>query len=407
MSWDYVTLDMLGDVSRGKSKHRPRNDASLFGGQYPFIQTADVKSADFYINDYTETYNEKGLAQSKLWKSGTLCITIAANIADTAILGIDACFPDSIMGFVPYDGVSDVRFVKYSFDLLQKNMKQISQGTAQDNLSWEKLSTFKFPAPHIDIQRKIADYLSAYDDLIENNQKQIKLLEEAAQRLYKEWFVDLRFPGHEQTKIVDGVPENWSVQLLSQVFSYVRGKSYSSSDIVDDRQAGISLINLNSIKPFGGYKRNAEKRYLGKVNDNQFVNAGDVLMGVTDMTQERRLVGHVALVPNLRKQATFSMDLIKLEPFTVPKYYLYASLRYGGYSNRIAQLANGVNVLHLKPESIMNLKMPIPQISILKKFDEVFASYQKKIEILENQMSLASEARDRLLPKLMNGEIEL
>ncbi len=407
MSWDYVTLDMLGDVSRGKSKHRPRNDASLFGGQYPFIQTADVKSADFYINDYTETYNEKGLAQSKLWKSGTLCITIAANIADTAILGIDACFPDSIMGFVPYDGVSDVRFVKYSFDLLQKNMKQISQGTAQDNLSWEKLSTFKFPAPHIDIQRKIADYLSAYDDLIENNQKQIKLLEEAAQRLYKEWFVDLRFPGHEQTKIVDGVPENWSVQLLSQVFSYVRGKSYSSSDIVDDRQAGISLINLNSIKPFGGYKRNAEKRYLGKVNDNQFVNAGDVLMGVTDMTQERRLVGHVALVPNLSKQATFSMDLIKLEPFTVPKYYLYASLRYGGYSNRIAQLANGVNVLHLKPESIMNLKMPIPQISILKKFDEAFASYQKKIEILENQMSLASEARDRLLPKLMNGEIEL
>ena len=280
-------------------------------------------------------------------------------------------------------------------------------GSSQKALTITSLNQIECPMPKTDIQLKIVEILSVYDDLIENNQKQIKLLEEAAQRLYKEWFVDLRFPGHEQTKIVDGVPENWSVQLLSQVFSYVRGKSYSSSDIVDDRQAGISLINLNSIKPFGGYKRNAEKRYLGKVNDNQFVNAGDVLMGVTDMTQERRLVGHVALVPNLRKQATFSMDLIKLEPFTVPKYYLYASLRYGGYSNRIAQLANGVNVLHLKPESIMNLKMPIPQISILKKFDEVFASYQKKIEILENQMSLASEARNRLLPKLMNGEIEL
>lgn len=280
-------------------------------------------------------------------------------------------------------------------------------GSSQKALTITSLNQIECPMPKTDIQLKIVEILSVYDNLIENNQKQIKLLEEAAQRLYKEWFVDLRFPGHEQTKIVDGVPENWSVQLLSQVFSYVRGKSYSSSDIVDDRQAGISLINLNSIKPFGGYKRNAEKRYLGKVNDNQFVNAGDVLMGVTDMTQERRLVGHVALVPNLSKQATFSMDLIKLEPFAVPKYYLYASLRYGGYSNRIAQLANGVNVLHLKPESIMNLKMPIPQISILKKFDEVFASYQKKIEILENQMSLASEARDRLLPKLMNGEIEL
>ena len=97
MKWESVTLDKLGKVSRGKSKHRPRNDASLFGGEYPFIQTADVKAAPFYITKYSETYNEKGLSQSKLWHKGTLCITIAANIADTAILDIDACFPDSVM----------------------------------------------------------------------------------------------------------------------------------------------------------------------------------------------------------------------------------------------------------------------------------------------------------------------
>lgn len=147
MSWEYVTLDILGEVSRGRSKHRPRNDASLFGGKYPFIQTADVKGAPFYITSYSDTYNEKGLAQSKLWKKGTLCITIAANIADTAILDIDACFPDSVMGFIPYKGISDVRFVKYSFDMLQQDMQQISQGTAQDNLSWKKLSTIRFPKP--------------------------------------------------------------------------------------------------------------------------------------------------------------------------------------------------------------------------------------------------------------------
>ena len=101
MNWEEKCLDELGTISRGKSKPRPRNDPALYGGVYPFIQTADVKNANFYITEYSQTYNEKGLSQSKLWEKGTLCITIAANIADTGILGIDACFPDSIMGFVP------------------------------------------------------------------------------------------------------------------------------------------------------------------------------------------------------------------------------------------------------------------------------------------------------------------
>ena len=184
MKWEYKTLDELGEVSRGRSKHRPRNDPALFGGKYPFVQTADVKNANLYLTQYTDTYNEKGLEQSKLWHPGTLCITIAANIADTAILGIDACFPDSVMGFIPYEGVSNVKYVKYAFDMLQRDFKQISQGTAQDNLSWQKLSTIRFPAPPIEIQDRIVNIASAYDDLIENNQKQIKLLEEAAQRLY-------------------------------------------------------------------------------------------------------------------------------------------------------------------------------------------------------------------------------
>lgn len=217
MSWDYVALDKLGTVSRGRSKHRPRNDKSLFGGKYPFIQTADVKLAGLYLTKYSETYNEQGLNQSKLWPSGTLCITIAANIADTAILGLDACFPDSIIGFIPYENKANVKFVKYAFDILQRDCKNISQGTAQDNLSWEKLSTIKFPAPSIEIQNKIVEKLSCYDDLIENNQKQITLLEEAAQRLYKEWFIDLHFPGYEDVKIVDGVPEGWKKGTLNDL----------------------------------------------------------------------------------------------------------------------------------------------------------------------------------------------
>ena len=123
--WSYRKLDELGYVGRGKSRHRPRNEPSLYGGDYPFIQTADVKSAEFYIKNYSQTYNEKGLAQSKLWKPGTLCITIAANIAETAILGMPACFPDSIVGFIADPEKADVRFVKYYINTIKFKMQNI------------------------------------------------------------------------------------------------------------------------------------------------------------------------------------------------------------------------------------------------------------------------------------------
>ena len=145
--WEKRKLNDLGYVGRGKSKHRPRNAPILYGGKYPFVQTGDIKESNLYLRNYSQTYSEKGLAQSKLWKQGTLCITIAANIAETAILGINACFPDSIVGFVPDHDKCDVRFVKYYIDFIKLQMQNISKGTTQDNLSVEKLLSFDFLIP--------------------------------------------------------------------------------------------------------------------------------------------------------------------------------------------------------------------------------------------------------------------
>ena len=136
MSWTPKRLDELGSVSRGRSRHRPRDAAHLYGGPHPFIQTGDVKHAGLYITGFSQTYTEAGLQQSRLWPIGTLCITIAANIADTAILGIDACFPDSVIGFIADPTQSDARFVKYLFDATIKvRAQQFSKGATQDNLS--------------------------------------------------------------------------------------------------------------------------------------------------------------------------------------------------------------------------------------------------------------------------------
>lgn len=227
-------------------------------------------------------------------------------------------------------------------------------------------------------------------------------MEESAQRLYKEWFVDLRFPGHENTKIVDGAPEGWEKKCLGDIFTFVRGKSYTSKELSD---AGTIMVNLKNVQPFGGYKRGAEKHITGTFKEEQLLQKGDLVMGVTDMTQERRLVGQVALIPNLDQIATFSMDLIKIIPYKIPKIFLYCTMRYGGISDRISPLANGVNVLHLKPEAMMDIEMIVPNLDTINKFSTLINKQIDKLLSLQNQTILLTEARDRLLPKLMSGEI--
>ena len=285
-----------------------------------------------------------------------------------------------------------------------QSMQNIAIGSAQKALTISALKDLSLIVPPIDIQHRIATILSRYDSLIENYQKQIKLLEEAAQRLYKEWFVDLHFPGHENVKIVDGVPEGWEKKTLGELFSYVRGKSYSSNEISDE---GCIMVNLKNIQAFGGYKRDAEKRFIGKYKPEQTLQKGDLVMGVTDMTQERRLVGHVALIPDFNEPATFSMDLIKIIPYSVPIIYLYCAMRYGGISKQISPLANGVNVLHLKPDTILGTMMVVPRKDLIERFCPFVEEMTNKILKNQSQVRLLTEARDRLLPKLMSGEIEI
>ena len=380
MKWEYKTLDQLGTVSRGKSKHRPRNDPKLFGGKYPFIQTADVKNADYYITKYSDTYNESGLAQSKLWDKGTLCITIAANIADTGVLAFPACFPDSIMGFVPFEGVANTRFIKYCFDRLQRDCKQISQGTAQDNLSWEKLSTIKFCIPEYKEQCRIADILSAYDDLIENNQKQIKLLEEAAQRLYKEWFVNLRFPGHENAEIVDGVPEGWHRGTVGQIAEFKRGRTITKAQV----KGGNVPVVAGGLEP--AYYHNVANTKAPVITISASgANAGFVRLYGVDV-----FASDCSFVDGLGTENLF---------------FVYEFLKESKVS--IDQLQKGSAQPHVYAKDINAMKITIPEKEYLERFDRYAKVYFNKIKTLQGQNERLKTARDLLFPKLMSGEVEV
>ena len=154
--WQDLTLkEVCLDYGRGKSKHRPRNDPILYDGEYPFIQTGDVRRSDHLITTFSATYNEKGLAQSKLWPKGTICITIAANIAETGVLDFDACFPDSIIGLVVDPRRASNAYVEFLLQSVKTVLKAKGKGSAQDNINLGTLEKERFPFPPVQIQHEI------------------------------------------------------------------------------------------------------------------------------------------------------------------------------------------------------------------------------------------------------------
>ena len=191
--WEWCRLPEIGELSRGKSKHRPRNDATLYkDGKYPLVQTGDVARAGTFITTYTALYNDVGLAQSRMWEKGTLCITIAANIADTGILSFDACFPDSVVGFQPFVPELDVEFFKWYIDISKKNLEKYAPATAQKNINIDILSSLIVPLPPKNelkkITRKTKNILALCDslshELFQSKQYAAQLMESVLQEAF-------------------------------------------------------------------------------------------------------------------------------------------------------------------------------------------------------------------------------
>ena len=192
MNDDYLMkpLGELGVLDRGRSRHRPRYAPHLYGGRYPFMQTGDIKSSGGKVTAFTQTYSEAGLAQSRLWEAGTLCITIAANIAETAILAFPSCFPDSVVGFIGNPSLVDTRYVEYTFRHLRSQIQGDASGSVQDNINLEYLRSHQIPVYSQATQKAIAHILGTLDDKIQLNRKTNETLEAMAKALFKSWFVD-------------------------------------------------------------------------------------------------------------------------------------------------------------------------------------------------------------------------
>jgi len=379
-TWNVSSLARLGDLARGKSKHRPRNDPKLFGGAYPFIQTSDIKHANYYVNSYSETYNEAGLAQSKLWPKGTLCVTIAANIAESALLRFPACFPDSVVGFIENPEKSDVRFIKFALDYYKKRYQQRSQGAAQDNLSLEKIESLKLRVPRVQIQRKIANVISAYDELIGNNEKRIKILEEIAQRLYTEWFVKFKFPGHEKIKTVDGIPEGWDKGKFGDIVQVKKGKNITKETIIE---GNIPVV-------------------AGGIEPAYFHNQANVEGPVVTISASGANAGYM----NLSYSDIWASDCSYINAAATP-FVFYCYLLLKTKDQQIDNLKKGSAQPHVYPKDLMDLKVTIAPENLVEKFEEKIEQIFGLINNLKKQNFNLSEIRDLLIPQLVTGRREL
>ena len=182
-----ATLSDLGEFGRGVSKHRPRNDIKLLGGKYPLIQTGDIANAGLYITSYSNTYSELGLRQSKMWDKGTLCITIAANIAKTAILEFDACFPDSVVGFIANERTNNI-FIHYWFSFFQAILESQAPESAQKNINLKILSELKVIVPEKRKQDEFASFVKLIDKLKATLQQSIDEAQTLFDSLMQEYF---------------------------------------------------------------------------------------------------------------------------------------------------------------------------------------------------------------------------
>ena len=406
MSWQESPLGVIADTQLGKMLDAKKNE----GEYHPYLGNDNVQWDGINLSEVKEMrFKDSELLKFAL-KPGDLLVCEGGDPGRCAIWNSEEemYYQKALHRVRAHEDVLDNRFLYYflvHIGSTQEIRQYYTGGATIKHLPAAALNRVKVRYPDLATQRRIADALSAYDELIENNRRQIKLLEEAAQRLYKEWFVDLKFPGHETNSIHNGLPEGWRRSGLLELADYVRGKSYTTNDLVDSGK--MRLANLNNVAAYGGWSFGAEKPYAGAFKQEQIVSCGDVVMAVTDMTKERRLVGHVARVPMQADGFLISMDLLKLVPRSTESDYLYAALRFSGVAEMVAMLANGTNVLHLRPDALSRVELTQPPRELQERFSAVVRPLFESGECLERQISAAREARDRLLPKLMSGEIEV
>lgn len=359
MKWEIAKLGKIAIIRTGKLD----SNAAVIGGRYPFF-TCDPNTLSIDV-----------------WAYDTEAVLLAGNNASgnyTAkyYKGKFNAYQRTYIIESANEEELNIRYLYYALNQQLRLLKTMSSGSTTKFLTIRMLDNLDIPLIGINIQTQIVNILSAYDDLIENNQKQIKLLEEAAQRLYKEWFVDLRFPGHENTKIVDGVPEGWSRGLLKELISVNYGKDHKKAP--DD--GNIPVYGS------GGLMRKCNK---------------SLFSGEAVLIPRKGSLNNIMYVDETFWTVDTMFYATMKQPHTAIFVYFFVKA-FDMYSMNI-----GAAVPSMTTKILDAMDVVIPDKETLEKFDKLTKTYFNKIKTLQGQNERLKIARDLLLPKLMSGEVEV
>ncbi len=387
MMWERVKLADVSDSCLGKMLDQRKNK----GIYKPYLANVNVRWGAFDLDNLQEMKFEDDEDERYGIKYGDLIICEGGEPGRCAIWKeqLPNMKIQKALHRLRVNEEMDYRYVYYWFLLAGKQgaLKQYYTGATIMHMPGQKLKEVVIDKPPLDIQRKIGDYLEAFDDLIENNQKQIKLLEEAAQRLYKEWFVDLRFPGYEDVEIVDGVPEGWKEEKLIDIANVQYGFAFDSS-LFNSQGKGKQIIRIRNI-PSG-----ITDDYTTQEADEQYiVSNGDIVVGMDGEFHINSWCGKTAYL--VQRTCKFIPKKELMRGWLLQA--IYGPIKY------FEKTVVGATVAHLG-------KKHIDTIELLTGPDELYIPFKTlfdKRQLLLNQNILLSEARDRLLPKLMSGEIEV
>ena len=400
--WKKVKLGELYSVHNGLSKGR-----QFFGSGFPFLTFSNVFNNWFLPNELESlVQSSEKERQTCSIKKGDVFITRTSETMDE--LGMSSValkdYPNATYnGFTkrlrPLTNEVIPEYIGYYLrsPKFRGKFMAFSTMTTRASLANDDLLSMEVDIPEKAIQQRIATILSRYDSLIENYQKQIKLLEESAQRLYKEWFIDLRFPGHENTKIVDGVPEWWEKKKIKDLVDLKSGYAFKSSAFVG--KGKYKIVTIKNVKDgvFDGDNVSYLNSVPEKMPSHCILQTGDILLSLTGN------VGRICMV--VGDNYLLNQRVAKLES----KFPAFTYCLFRHYDTFVAinNLANGAAQQNVSPIRIGEMDMLVANDKIMHHFEKAAENIRTNILNLFSQIRHLTEARDRLLPKLMSGEIEV
>ena len=393
------TIGQLAEIIDGdRGKNYPKQDEFYPQGYCLFLNTGNVTKEGliFEENQFIMKEKDEALRKGKL-KRGDIVYTTRGTVGNAGYYNSSVPYENVRInsGMVILRSNGEIVDARFLYQILKSEyyrpyFKQYCTGSAQPQLPIKNFSQIYLNVPDIKTQHRIADILSVYDNLIENNQRQIKLLEEVAQRLYKEWFVDLNFPGHENTKIVDGVPEGWNEKTLSQVADVIMGQS-PKSEFYNSEKKGLPFH-----QGVGSYGVRFVMDDIYSTSYTRIAEPNSILFSV------RAPVGRLNITKN---KVVIGRGLAAINQADGCQSYLYYLLKNRFFKDNI--VGNGSIFASVSKDELLNQKFLMPERNLMMQFEKIVSQMDKQIENLDSKNKKLIEARDRLLPKLMSGEVEV